>query len=115
MVQGVIGQANTVSKSTKWIVDSGASHHICNERGLFSTFNSKVETTAVLVGDNSRLEVEKEGKVQMAFKVGKEKMSGTVEEVLLVPSMGKNLFSVTQTMKQGKSVIFDSTDMSCRN
>ena len=114
VVEGIIGEANTVSKSTRWIVDSGSTHHICNEEGAFSDFGSKVGTSAVLVGDNSRLEVQKEGKVGMTFKVGKEKVSGTVEGVLLVPNMGKNLFSVTKTMQQGKSVIFDCTDMTCK-
>ena len=112
--QGVVGEANAASEESTWIVDSGATHHMCKEKGFFSELSEKPAATAVLVGNNSRLEVEKEGKVRLNFSVGREVIPGTVDKVLYVPEMGKNLFSVTQTMRQGKSVLFDSKTMSCK-
>ena len=110
----VIAQGHSASKVQTWIVDSGATHHMCNEKEAFSELKENQSAAAVLVGNNAKLKVEKEGKVSMGFTVGKDVINGEVDGVLFIPEMGRNLFSVTQTMRQGKSVFFDSQTMSCK-
>jgi gag-polypeptide of LTR copia-type/Integrase core domain/GAG-pre-integrase domain/Zinc knuckle len=112
--EGVIGEANLANKMSTWIVDSGATHHVCNEEKAFSVLRGNPSAAGVIVGNNTRLDVPKEGEVKLDFSVGQEVISGIVNGVLYVPDMARNLFSVTQTMKQGKSVLFDSKSMSCK-
>ena len=112
--QGVIGEAHNTVKASTWIIDSGSSHHICNQKDSFSEFKGNPQVSAVVIGNNSKLQVENEGKVKLTLNVGKTQTFGTIDAVQYVPEMGKNLFSVTQTMKQGKSVLFDAQTMSCK-
>ena len=112
--EGVLGEAHSVCKVSTWIVDSGATHHVCNEEKAFSVLRGNPTVSGVLVGNNAQLDVPKEGEVKLDFAVGRKIIPGTVDKVLFVPEMARNLFSVTQTMKQGKSVLFDSKSMSCK-
>ena len=110
----VIAQGHSASKVQSWIVDSGATHHMCNQEEAFTEMKENQTATTVLVGNNAKLKVEKEGKVHMGFTVGRNVIHGEVDGVLFIPEMGRNLFSVTQTMRQGKSVLFDSDSMTCK-
>ena len=112
--EGVVGEAYNAVKASTWIIDSGSSHHICNQKGSFSELKGSPQVSAVVIGNNSKLEVKNEGKVSLTFNVGKAQNLGTIDSVQYVPGMGRNLFSVTQTMKQGKSVLFDAKTMSCK-
>jgi hypothetical protein len=51
----------------------------------------------------------------MRLNIGKSSIEGDIDGVLYTLEMGRNLFSVTQTMKQGKSVLFDTGSMTCNN
>ena len=74
----VIAQGHSASKVQTWIVDSGATHHMCNEKEAFSELKENQSAAAVLVGNNAKLKVEKEGKVSMGFTVGKDVINGEV-------------------------------------
>jgi GAG-pre-integrase domain len=113
-VEAIIEEDNTVSKVATWIVDSGTTHHMCNEGTLLSELKKDPSAQGVLVGNNSRLKVEHEGKVKLNFCVGKQEVKGVINGVLCILEMSKNLFGVTQAMKQGKSVLFDNKTMSCK-
>ena len=98
-----------------WVVDSGATHHMCKDRAAFVT-SSKVTTgRKILLGDSSHIDVELEGQVDLSMSLGGQKrIKGTLNNVLYTPEMSRNLFSVTHCVKQGKDVYFDSKRLECR-
>jgi len=113
-VAEVEGYGYAAEKANTWVVDSGATHHMCNTKENFKTVKENPSVSTIVVGNNSKLQVKEEGTVQMKFRVGKSCVEGNVAGVLYAPTMARNLFSVTQTMKQGKSVLFDAETMSCK-
>ena len=114
VVEALTGEGIPAKRGT-WIVDSGATHHMCNERSLLFEDEEQQATNEVVVADKSTLKVEKQGKVKMRFAAEKgEFVKGTINGVLLIPELSRNLFSVTKAMQQGKDVHFDCETMTCR-
>jgi len=85
--------------STDWIVDSGCTNHLCFEKDKFENFH-KYKKDAVVLGDNSILEVQGIGSVLIHEKV--------LENVLYVPKLRMNLLLVIQVARKGYSFEFDS-------
>ena len=45
-------------QSDQWIVDSGATCHMCNDKGLFDNFSDLIQAQAVTLGDGHHLKAE---------------------------------------------------------
>ena len=73
--------------STDWIVDSGCNNHLCFEKNKFENFH-KYKKDAMVIGDNSILEVQGIGSVLIHRKV--------IKNVLYVPKLRMNLLSMIQ-------------------
>ncbi len=59
-----------VSKPAQhWIVDSGATCHICNSKELFEDFNCVQQPQQVTLGDDRKLEVVGTGVVKLKLKL----------------------------------------------
>ena len=58
----------TRSFSIDWIVDSGYTNHLCFEKDKFKNFY-KYKKDAIVIGDNSILEVQRIGSVLIHEKV----------------------------------------------
>jgi len=86
--------------SSKWIVDSGCTNHLCFEKEKFKNFH-KYQKDAIVIGDNSTLEVQGIGSVRIHGKV--------LNDVLYVPKLQMNLLSVIQVARKGYSFEFDSS------
>ena len=52
-VQALAARIGRTTASKDWSIDSGASHHLCQNRSLFVTFNRLVKPVMVHLGDNS--------------------------------------------------------------
>jgi hypothetical protein len=78
---------NEESSRTRWIIDSGTSHHITAEELLF--LNSATQTS-VMIGDKSLLPFTGQGEVPMQV-CGKQFV---LKGELLVPGIAPNLLSV---------------------
>ena len=89
----------TCSFSTDWIVDSGCTNHLCFEKDKFENFH-KYKKDAVVIGDNSILEVQGIGSVLIHGKV--------LENVLYVPKLRINFLFMIQVTRKGYSFEFDS-------
>ena len=93
-----------------WIVDSGATCHICNSKELFKDFQPLAEPQKVALGDGRTLEAIGTGAVEMKLEVpGGESKIGRLSEVLYVPTLAYNLLSVAKVTEAGKTVTFDET------
>ncbi|XP_012836458.1 PREDICTED: uncharacterized protein LOC105957084 [Erythranthe guttata] len=84
-----------------WIIDSGASRHICNDKTLFSSLH-KVNFARVILPDCSLVVVEYMGDVCLSDDL-------VLKNVFYVPSFKFNLISVSALLDNlPHTVIFDS-------
>jgi hypothetical protein len=92
---------NTTSTSTSdgWLIDFGTSYHMTKDKDIFSTLN-ECNIKKIFVGDDRSLSVEGSRTVQVE--------NGHFNDILCVPSLSCNLFSVYQITHsgEGKTVEF---------
>ena len=89
-----------------WIVDSGASMHVCGNIRAFNYYTPMEEgrNEVVLVGDSTPLSVV--GKGQVILKLTSNNII-ILNDVFYVPNIGRNLLSVSLLGKIGIEVLFD--------
>ena len=89
-----------------WIMDSGATAHMCNNEALFTKMDS-TKTSRVTVGDGRGLRCAGVGKVVLHLKVPGRKTQRTVmKDVLYVPDLALNMLSVPKANEKGCTVVF---------
>jgi len=86
----------------EWILDTGASHHMCNDRNLFEDYiiNPSKELSITTAGSNTRAE----GKGSVILDVIKRDKGITrvrLENVLHMPNLAVNLISGPQLTQKG--------------
>ena len=98
------------SRSDSWIVDSGATCHMCNNVVLFVELHSLKESLQVTLGDGHTLEATGRGTVALEMKLpdGTTKVC-KLNDVLYVPKLSYNLLSVSKATKSGKTAKFSET------
>ena len=97
-----------------WIIDSGATHHMCKDKGAFISARKVSGGKRILLGDSSHINVELEGRVDLSMSLGgRGSIKGQLDNVLYTPNMSRNLFSVTHCVKQGNDVYFNSKRREC--
>ena len=95
-----------------WIIDSGATSHMCHNKELFTTLTPLQKSTDVVLGYGRALQAIGKGKIILEINLpnGKSKAC-TLHNVLYIPGLSYNLLSVSQASKKGKLVKF--TDSTC--
>jgi len=95
-----------VTNVSKWVVDSGATRHICANRNALSSYSSVGDgEEQVYLGDSRTTSVLEKGKVLLKLTSGK---TLALSDVLHVPSIRVNLISVVLLGKVGVKVSFES-------
>ena len=110
MVVNHILSANEMTQLTgKWIVDSGAASHICNDRNLFVKLDPLKIPISVTLGDGRVLKATARGIVslKMTYDCGTRKCK--LHDVLHVPDLSYNLLSVSKAVEKGITVKFDKS------
>lgn len=98
-------------QESKWLVDSGATEHMCRDRELFTTFSS-VSQKSVIVGNGTAISVLGCGHMVVQVYNGCEWIDTTIDNVLFVPELKTNLFSVNRATVKGYVMMTD--DVSCK-
>lgn len=90
-----------------WYMDTGASEHMCCERQLFRSLDEKQKSAKVTVGDGKTLNVMGCGTVELFAWNGQKFIKTVLNNVLYVPELQFNLFSVGTVMDRGVYLVSD--------
>ena len=94
-------------RQNKWIVDSGATSHICNNERSFVKLHNLENWHSVTLGDGRNLDAIGYGVVSLMMKLpGGVLQELRLHDVLLVPDLSYNLLSVSKATEAGKTVEF---------
>ncbi|GJW69483.1 hypothetical protein Tco_0123907 [Tanacetum coccineum] len=91
-------ETNLVEDKAMWIMDSGASRHICNNRGLFHEFEEGKDSECIFMGNSHTAGVLGKGKLLLKFTLGK---TLALNNVLYVPSLRRNIVSGSLLLRAG--------------
>ena len=104
----IVSEVNFIGSKTKeWWVDTGATRHVCSDKKMFSSYHSKDNGEQLFMGNSSYFKVEGQGKVVLKMTSGKEL---TLNDVLHVPEIQKNLVSGSLLSKKGFKLVFVSNN-----
>lgn len=98
-------------QQSQWLVDSGASEHMCCDRELFSSY-STLSQKSVIVGNGTAISALGRGQVAAQVFNGSEWIDTTIDNVLFVPVLKTNLFSVNRAADRGYVMLTD--DSGCK-
>ena len=100
----VVFKVNVVGSNTKeWWVDTRATHHVCSNKKMFSSYHSIDNGEQLFIGNSSSTKVEGQGKVVLKMTSGKEL---TLNDVLHVLEILKNLVFGSLLSKKGFKLVF---------
>lgn len=99
--------ASSFSQLDSWIMDSGATCHMCNNKMLFSKLDGLKQSLEVTLGDGHVLGTPGRGIVVLEMKLPQSKsMKCKLHDVLYVPMLSYNLLSVSKVTEFGKTISF---------
>jgi len=75
-----------------WIIDSGASQHLCGIREALSTYTSLSKNQAITIADGTKIKAEGVGSIEIVTQT----ISIKLTDVWHVPGVGGNLMSVSR-------------------
>ena len=100
----VFSQVNMVTNEKKWVVNSSATRHICENKKFFSTYTSFNDEEEVVYLEDSRIaNVLGKGKVLLKLTLGK---TLALNEMMHVPNIRANLVSMALLGKFRIKVLF---------
>eukprot|EP00794_Sanderia_malayensis_P005845 gene5845-6544_t len=103
-----MNSTSALDESLVWYVDSGASRHMSSNKEWMQDYAKLAIPEKIRLGDNRLVEAEGKGTVWIKLKVGDKYKPAELSDVLYVPSLNKNLFSVSTVTKKGFSIMFDA-------
>lgn len=107
------GVPSTNAMNGLWAIDSGATHHICNDKSKFATL-AEGDHGELVVANGSKTKIMGIGTVnERVLLPNGQARDLRVVDVLYVPTISKNLMSIPQINKLNKfQVVFDRSSMS---
>lgn len=114
--EGLVSEALTSTFSEHmwnavWFLDSGASDHMSNRKDWFTTYEVFDSPTAVRIGDGGCIKAYGKGCINVAMFNGKSWIENHLVDVLYVPKLNYNLFSVGIALDKGLEM--QSTKTNC--
>ena len=91
----------------RWYIDSGATKHMTFEKDLIVDFYEYEQPSKIYLGGNRAIEAFGEGKVNLSCYDESHAVALTLNKVLYVPNLSKNLLSVPAMTQMGADVLFD--------
>lgn len=104
--------SNPVKDDAEWLIDSGASQHMTPDKKIIDNFSNFNKPLNVKLADDRILLSYGKGDVSLTVFNGKEKVNLTLKDVLYVPKLQNNLFSLPSATAKGAS--FEFKGRTCR-
>ena len=104
----VVSQVLLISDVKKWVVDSGATKHICANKDMYTSFEEG-EDRIYLAAQSQTAKVLGKGKVVLKLTSGK---TLALNDVLYVPDIRANLISVSLLGKARLKFLLSLTRLS---
>jgi transposase InsO family protein len=99
--------ASSSSTSTlDWLIDSGASTHICAQRSCFSSLRPLDQPVQINIADGRAVRALGIGDIALDVLCGTEWISNIFKDVLFAPDLKMNLLSVSRLTNDGLVVSF---------
>lgn len=95
-------------KSNDWIIDSGASNHMCCDENLFQSLKRGTYGD-IVIASGDKMKTKGRGTIKMFIGSEQETIEVTLLDVLFVPDLEANLLSVEKMTKMGFSVNFSNS------
>jgi transposase InsO family protein len=92
-------------RASDWLLDSGASMHLCHTRHWFADF-TPVSGKSVILADGRVIPVLGRGRIDVDISVAGRSTLNTLNEVLYVPDIAANLLSVAKMTEAGLHLSF---------
>ena len=106
-----VGNIESADREYPWLIDSGASSHMTKEKHVLTNFQEFEEPENVALGDGRVVKALGHGRVQMNMLFpGTEAKKAVLYDVLYVPKLTCNLFSVRAAVAKGNAVEFGPND-----
>src|SRR5260370_24737201 len=83
------------SHSFEWVVDSGASSHICANHDWFSSYSILNPPHPIILGDKHTIHAISQGQIDISVCDDSDNWHATVQDVLHCPDIGINLLSIS--------------------
>ncbi|CAL8104153.1 unnamed protein product [Prunus armeniaca] len=103
-LSAVVSEVNLVGNTKEWWVDTGVTRHICYERKMFSTYEANDQGEPLFMGNSSTSKIHGQWKIVLKMTSGKEV---TLNNILHVPEIQKNLVSGSLLNKNGFKLVFE--------
>ena len=101
------GLAGATVRQNSWIVDSGATCHMCNDSKHFVELRDLKQSQEVTLGDGHAVKANKCGTVMLQMKLpDNEVKKCKLYDVLYVPALTYNLLSISRATQSGKTTEF---------
>ena len=101
--------------SDVWIVDSGASRHMTHNAEALSDYEQFKVAEPVILGNGSRCDAKGCGTVVLKFIAGDSVKEFIIKNVLYVPQLAHNFYSVSAAVSNGCNVVFTNSECVIRN
>ena len=115
----VVGSMYTLQASTfpeKWIVDSGATCHMCCDRMAFEKLQPLDQPLKVSLGDGRQLNAVGEGVILLRTRLPNGKFKKCkLWDVLYIPALAYNLLSVSKAAEKGNTATFSDNECQILN
>ena len=85
-------------------MDSGASQHMTFNRKIFTDFESFDTPSRIELGNNAIIYAQGKGNIKVKLNVHNETVNGVLTDVLYVPEICKNLFSIGKAISQNMTL-----------
>lgn len=100
-------ESDFTPSSNHWIIDSGCTSHMTSRRGIISDYKKLDTPRIITLGDGKQTLAKGKGKV--VFECDGDE--GELLDVLWVPEISENLFSVGKAMMNGNTVEFRGSEV----
>lgn len=99
--QAFVGSSKGLNDDNVWLIDSGATDHMTYRRDIFTKFEKFEEPITIRLGNGELTPAYGKGNVEIETYVDGKCILGTMYDVLFVPKLSQNLFSIITVTRKG--------------